>query len=212
LWLGFDYASIDIDGSPGSIPLDLNYDDVPPEAKGGYDLVTNFGTTEHVANQLNAFKIIHDLTAPGGIMIHHVPTQGMFNHGLVNYNFKFFWMLARSNGYNVAEAQFFGGNVQYFLPDNIVDFLALTHPVSAKMAGGFTAADAGIQIVLRKSFEIPFVAPIDVPTGTHTDDARLRRRYWTVFEPDSFAKLRPNTEPTHKPRWRARWAISRRSW
>src|SRR5712691_4666411 len=29
LWLGFDYASIDIDGSPGSIPLDLNYDDVP---------------------------------------------------------------------------------------------------------------------------------------------------------------------------------------
>ena len=25
-WLGFDYASIDIDGSPGSIPLDLNYD------------------------------------------------------------------------------------------------------------------------------------------------------------------------------------------
>jgi hypothetical protein len=28
-WLGFNYASIDIDGSPGSIPLDLNYDEVP---------------------------------------------------------------------------------------------------------------------------------------------------------------------------------------
>ena len=28
-WLGLDYASIDIDGSPGSIPLDLNYDEVP---------------------------------------------------------------------------------------------------------------------------------------------------------------------------------------
>jgi hypothetical protein len=62
-WLGFEYASIDIDGSPDSLPLDLNYDNVPVSARGKFDLVTNFGTTEHVTNQLNAFKIIHDLTA-----------------------------------------------------------------------------------------------------------------------------------------------------
>ena len=62
-WLGFEYAAIDIDGSPGSIPLDLNYDRIPTQAKGKYGLVSNFGTTEHVANQLNAFEIIHDLTA-----------------------------------------------------------------------------------------------------------------------------------------------------
>src|ERR1700690_2184899 len=50
-WTGprFHYASIDIDGSPGSIPLDLNYDEVPTELIGKYDVVTNFGTTEHVA-------------------------------------------------------------------------------------------------------------------------------------------------------------------
>jgi hypothetical protein len=89
-WLGFDYAAIDIDGSPGSIPLDLNYDSLPPEAVGKYHLVTNFGTTEHVANQLNAFKIIHELTVVTGLMIHHLPIQGMLNHGLVNYNVKFF--------------------------------------------------------------------------------------------------------------------------
>ena len=74
-WLGFEYASIDIDGSPGSIPLDLNYDDVPDRVLGKYHLVTNFGTTEHVANQLNAFKLVHDLTAIGGIMVHHLPAQ-----------------------------------------------------------------------------------------------------------------------------------------
>jgi hypothetical protein len=28
-WLGVEYAAIDIDGSPGAIPLDLNYDDIP---------------------------------------------------------------------------------------------------------------------------------------------------------------------------------------
>jgi len=54
-WLGFEYAAIDIDGSPGSIPLDLNYDRIPTQAQGKYGLVSNFGTTEHVANQLNAF-------------------------------------------------------------------------------------------------------------------------------------------------------------
>ena len=67
-WLGFRYACIDIDGSPGSIALDLNYDITPLNETGSYQLVTNFGTTEHVANQLNAFKIIHELCAPGGLM------------------------------------------------------------------------------------------------------------------------------------------------
>src|SRR5260370_42545920 len=53
-WLGLHYSAIDIDSSPGSIPLDLNYDPAPNDSVGKYQLVTNFGTTEHVANQLNA--------------------------------------------------------------------------------------------------------------------------------------------------------------
>lgn len=204
LWLGFDYASIDIDGSPGSIPLDLNYDDAPAEAIGCYDLVTNFGTTEHIANQLNAFKVIHELTAPGGVMLHHLPAQGMFNHGLVNYNFKFFWMLARSNGYKVLDSQFRGGDTHYPLPENIVAFLALNDPIAASIASNFTAADAGIQIAMQKSFDIPFVPPIDVPTGTHADSEELRRRYWTVFEPNAFENLRMGAEVLEVERRRAR--------
>ena len=98
-WLGLSYASIDIDGSPGSIPLDLNYDEVPAELMGRYDVVTNFGTTEHVANQLQSFKIIHDLAAAGALMLHVLPAGGMPNHGLFSYNPKFFWMLGRSNGF-----------------------------------------------------------------------------------------------------------------
>ena len=75
-WLGLSYASIDIDGSPGSIPLDLNYDEVPAAFVGQYDVVTNFGTTEHVANQLQSFKIIHDLATPGALMLHVLPASG----------------------------------------------------------------------------------------------------------------------------------------
>ena len=101
-WLGFDYASIDIDGTPGSIPLDLNFDDVPQASIGKYNLVTNFGTTEHAVNQLQAFKIIHDLTALDGIMLHNVPMAGMLDHGLFSYHPRFFWLLARANGYRIV--------------------------------------------------------------------------------------------------------------
>lgn len=196
LWLGFQYAAIDVDGSPGSIPLDLNFDSTPPDEIGQYALVTNFGTTEHVANQLNAFQVIHELTAPGGIMIHQIPAQGMFNHGLVNYNMKFFWMLSRSNGYKFVDSQFLGGTVTYPLPGNIVDFLALSNPQQAAAARSFNAADAFIQVALQKCFNIPFVPPIDVPTGTETVLEAMKRRYWTVFRPSAFESLKAYSTPS----------------
>jgi hypothetical protein len=65
----------DVDTAPHTIRLDLNFDDVPDKHKGKYQLVTNFGTTEHVANQNQAMKIIHDLTAVGGVMVHNLPMQ-----------------------------------------------------------------------------------------------------------------------------------------
>lgn len=97
--LGFTYSTIDYSGHRDSIALDLNHDDVPDRLRGAFQLVINAGTTEHVANQDNAFCVIHDLTAKGGVMYHEVPAQGHMNHGLFNYNPKFFWLLARENDY-----------------------------------------------------------------------------------------------------------------
>jgi hypothetical protein len=188
-WLGFDYAAVDIDGSPGSIPLDLNYDRTPPETVGRYDLVTNFGTTEHIANQLNAFKVIHEMTAFNGLMTHQLPAQGMLNHGLFDYNFKFFWMLARSNGYKIIEADFTPWNHGYDFPDDILGFLTTYSKNATAAAKDFRVVDAGISVTMQKSFDIPFVAPIDVPTGTRADNEQLRERYWTVFKERAFENL-----------------------
>jgi hypothetical protein len=188
-WLGFNYAAIDIDGSPGSIPLDLNYDSVPPDSVGKHDLVTNFGTTEHVANQLNAFKVIHDLTSLGGLMIHQLPAQGMFNHGLINYNFKFFWMLARSNDYRFIYANYTQG-APYDLPTNIADFVVSLNSAVCREDLRYAAADGGLTVVMRKTLDIPFVSPLDVATGTQTDIAFLKQRYWTVFDTDALERLR----------------------
>jgi hypothetical protein len=193
-WLGFDYASIDIDGSPYSIPIDLNYDQVPEGCRGKYRLVTNYGTTEHVANQLNAFKIIHDLTAVGGLMVHSVPAQGMFCHGLVNYNPKFFWMLARSNGYKWLQMNYVHSSSLEPLPADVVDHVSMFDPDFSDRISRYRAADCALMVVLQKTFDVDYVAPLDVDTGQQTSNATLRKRYWTVFEPDAFERLLADRE------------------
>ena len=178
-WLGFDYTAIDIDGSPRSIPLDLNYDAVPNWARKKFDLTTNLGTTEHVANQLNAFKIIHDLTAHNGLMIHSLPAQGFVNHGLVNYNPKFFWMLARSNDYKWVYFNYSGSDHAVDVPRNVIDSAIPYDPDienrNPKVING------AITVVLHKFRDIEFVAPLDVNNDAKAPNEELRARYWTVF-------------------------------
>jgi hypothetical protein len=182
-WLGFEYASVDIDGSPNSIPLDLNFDSVPDFAKKKFGLVTNFGTTEHVTNQLNAFKIMHELTAPDGIMIHTVPSQGYVNHGLVNYNPKFFWMLARSNHYRWLYFNYSARDCATDFPANLEGVITPFEPDIAERKSGYKFVDGGLDVIVQKSRDIEFVPPLDVATGTKTTNKSLIERYWTVFAP-----------------------------
>ncbi len=97
--LGFEYTCVDIDARHDSITLDLNFDAVPAEHRGKYGLVTNHGTTEHILNQLNCFKVIHDLAKPGGLMMHGLPFTVHLEHGFFNYQPNFFTALARYNSY-----------------------------------------------------------------------------------------------------------------
>src|SRR5215471_780663 len=79
--LGIRYVAIDIFEGPHTIVLDLNRDPVPADLDGAFDLVINCGTTEHVLNQLHAFRVIHDLTRVGGQMFHSLPISGHADHG-----------------------------------------------------------------------------------------------------------------------------------
>lgn len=97
--LGFRYDCIDIDAKFGSLALDLNFDSVPAQYRGRFGLTTNHGTTEHLLNQYNAFKVIHDLTKPGGLMLHGLPFTVHLEHGFFNYQPNFFEALARYNSY-----------------------------------------------------------------------------------------------------------------
>lgn len=99
--LGFAYRCIDLDPSFGSIRMDLNLDSVPEADVGRYDFVTNHGTTEHVLNQYNCFKVMHDFCRPGGLMLHALSFTVHLEHGFFNYQPNFFSALARYNSYEI---------------------------------------------------------------------------------------------------------------
>jgi SAM-dependent methyltransferase len=100
--LGFaSYTCIDINGEGGAVRLDLNTTDIISdlEVDRQFDIVTNHGTTEHVFNQANCFRLMHAWTKPGGLMVHVLPTQDYVNHGFFNYQPVFFHDLAWANSY-----------------------------------------------------------------------------------------------------------------
>jgi hypothetical protein len=103
--MGACHTSVDINGKDGALKLDLNS---PLVISGGpFDLVTNFGTSEHVENQKSVFENIHYHCAEGGVMIHQVPLiHGKWkNHGLYEYTADKFRRLAYANNYDILHLE-----------------------------------------------------------------------------------------------------------
>ncbi len=97
--LDWQYRCVEINGWSGAIPADLNFDTVPHEYRSRFNVVTNFGTTEHIINQVNAMRWVHDLACVDGLIFHHVPGGGYFSHGFFSYTLGFFKQLASANDY-----------------------------------------------------------------------------------------------------------------
>jgi SAM-dependent methyltransferase len=162
--LGFEYRSIDFGGHRHAYALDLNKDSVPEEWRNRFDLVVNAGTTEHVANQDNAFRVIHDLAAPGGLMLHDVPAAGMPIHGLVTYSMKFFWHLCRENQYKVIRLEMNSGGAAP-LPSSIIEMSdQLGRGRSAMEFGDEPIRDWTVRATLQKPGNAPYVTPLDLPS------------------------------------------------
>ena len=104
--LGFTHTSIDLDGLYGSLVLDLT---APlTDFYNKYDIITNFGTSEHVENQFACFENIHYFCKDNGIMIHSVPLpDNWVIHCKYHYPPAFFDQLGLACGYEVCENKSF---------------------------------------------------------------------------------------------------------
>jgi hypothetical protein len=72
-----DYYSLDANGLNGAVPCDLNK---PVTIVGGFDIVTDFGTGEHIWNQDQVWRTLHDLCKLNGHIVFDRPTQGYGGH------------------------------------------------------------------------------------------------------------------------------------
>ena len=151
--LGFEHASIDIAG--GTTRLDLNNDRVPKKLLGAFDLVINAGTTEHLANQENAFRVIHDLTRRGGLMYHEVPGGGCTDHGLVAYQPKFFHRLMQQNDYQQVMFKVVA-SPPVPVPTYIHEY---NRPYGDTMPK--SVIEIALRIAIRKQGNFPFSCPMD---------------------------------------------------
>lgn len=102
--LGVDYLSLDRNGRDGSVQCDLTEPLTRREWWERYDIVTNFGTSEHVGQaqslQWQVFANIHYLCRVGGAMVHYVPASGSAQgHGRWKYTCDWFAKVAARNGY-----------------------------------------------------------------------------------------------------------------
>ena len=94
------YLSTDLDDARATYKLDLNeVATTLPKC----DVVTNFGTAEHVFNIGHVFETMHLALKPGGLSLHVVPAFGFVNHGFYTPNPNLFIEFARANDYSVVD-------------------------------------------------------------------------------------------------------------
>jgi hypothetical protein len=162
--LGFSYNAVEYSGHRGVTSLDLNRDRVPYRLRSSFDLVINAGTTEHVVNQDNAFRVMHDLARVGGVMMHEVPAGGMLTHGVFSYNPQFFWLLCRDNGYEVIDLTVsHPGDAP--ISDDVVQsnakYAHSLHPIQSRL----TVPIFIVTAIFQKKTRRAFVTPLDVPAA-----------------------------------------------
>jgi SAM-dependent methyltransferase len=91
------YVSVDGNGN-GTIMADLN---VPLDDLGTFDLVTDFGTGEHVFDQAQVWRTIHQLCKPRGYIVIDRPSQGYSAHCFYLITEGLIRDVAHANGYSV---------------------------------------------------------------------------------------------------------------
>jgi len=161
--IGFtQYTSIDINGLDGAEVFDFNnLISESYEFEEQFDLVTNFGTTEHISNQAMAFRNIHNLCARDGIMMGMVPFQGAAQHGLFNYQPSFFEELARANDYELLGLYFTIAHYQLYtaFPYPLDEEIMRELYANLDFHCGPYGFEQEIGYILRKTHDKEFQAP-----------------------------------------------------
>lgn len=91
-----EMQAVDMHGTEHALRLDLNG---PISLSRQFHVVLNNGTAEHIFNIGQLLRTIHEVTLPGGLMIHESPFTGWIDHGFYSLQPTLFYDMAAANGY-----------------------------------------------------------------------------------------------------------------
>ena len=161
-----DYVSYDVCPGVKTIVLDINRQDLPGDAKGRFDVVLNFGTSEHIINQLNTFKIIHEALKVNGIAFHQSPSIGWVNHGYFCYHARFHDDLKIANNYEELD-KWYVTSTQCAPPE--LDFRDPDKPLEAGSAPKGAVPESipccNLNVLHRKVSDEPFRVSLELSTS-----------------------------------------------
>ena len=101
---GCEYISVDINGRNGAIKQDVRH----KFDFGIYDVVTNWGFSEHVSVQEPYWENAHRACAVGGVMVGTLPKPNHWPHHGWSYWHpmeEFYWAWAEANGYSILQLE-----------------------------------------------------------------------------------------------------------
>lgn len=205
---GMEYVAFDIAPMYKTELLDFNHQGLPEKHRGRYDVVLNFGTTEHVLNQFNSFRIIHDAARPGALTWHQLPSAGHVDHCYFSYHPRFFFDLAGYNGYEVVDFWFAaGGGSRRF--DTVGSYATifpalerfLADPASRpEPADDALEEDVCVNIVYRKVHDRAFLGALEASTAAVKVADDVMSRYDPNAPTPPVPAPAPGAAPTPAPR------------
>ncbi len=182
-----EYHSFDVCPGLKTELLDLNFDTLPERHFEYYDVVINFGTTEHIFNQWNSFEVIHDATKVGGVMYHQLPMSAYLDHGYYCYTPLFFRELAAANQYQIVDLFICvaGASDVVALGIDVRDAeekLGIPNSVQLGPSDGRIPA-FNIHAVLKKLQSAPFRVSLEIATAHSPATEAVRARYVAGLSP-----------------------------
>ena len=164
----FEYTSYDVCPALKTEIFDLNDQKLPLHYCEHFDIVLNFGTTEHIVNQLNSFRVMHNAAKVGGIIFHQLPSVGWINHGYFCYHKLFFSDLASANNYEIVDAWYTLAGQASLSEEDIRNPEEPGIPKSGNCPPGFLSVPSfNLNLVLKKKSTQEFSLRLELAT-THS--------------------------------------------
>ncbi|WP_413208114.1 hypothetical protein [Rhodospirillum sp. A1_3_36] len=188
--IGMVYDSIDIADGYKTTYVDLNVQRLPEKMVGQYDSVINFGTSEHILNQMNTFAAVHAATKVGGQIMHNLPSVGFVDHGYFCYTSRFFFDMSGYNHYDVVDMWYDGpipdqGENLFLGPSQYQTYFpSLTNRLEQigvaereTMQNSMLVPTISISVVLRKTQNIAFMGMVETSTSVGELGSTLQESY-----------------------------------